>query len=177
MARVVHISIGSNHKSADTIEAILRTFWLHLANTVPYEIRVRDDHTIVIFLTEDESLQLLENIPETIAGVDNVKFEECTRQTVLIPIGEVEGVDSLTKDANQQHDDKLILKIKIQLLILIQLISLIQQSNLIKMKILPIFLVMTMKSLCEFCVLNNFYLYNFCFRYLLQFSCITSTYV
>ena len=49
---------------------------------VQYVMHMLEDRTFVVFFTEDTSLQLLENVPESIGGVDNVKFEELTSEEV-----------------------------------------------------------------------------------------------
>ena len=99
IARVVKISIGTDHKPEADIEEIIDTFWAHLA--VDYTVTVFHDHTFIVFVTEDDSLQLLENVPESIAGVDNVKFEELTPEQY----GGDEGIKALLFDIDQSDSD------------------------------------------------------------------------
>ena len=78
VVRIVEISIGSNHKPEADIAFTLLGNWAHLADNVRYTVGVREDHTLVVFVFEDDSLQLLKNVPESIAGVDNVESKILT---------------------------------------------------------------------------------------------------
>ena len=72
-------------------------------------IHVRKDHSLVVFITDDASLHLLENVPESIDGIDNVKSEELTSQWVRIEIlsdEELAGlIDSLIENSDYQDYD------------------------------------------------------------------------
>ena len=100
MVRIVKISIGSNHNPEADLEAIVTSFWAHLPNTVQYTVGVGEDRTVVAFFTEDDSLQLMENVPESIAGVDNVKSEELTPEQY----GGDEGIKILLCIESDQSD-------------------------------------------------------------------------
>ena len=103
IVQIVKISIGTKHKPKADIEAIIRTFWAHLTGPVK-TVSVREDHTLVIFDTEDVLLQLLENVPESIAGVDNVKSEELTPEQVLTEINDDERLHYLLDIEIDQSD-------------------------------------------------------------------------
>ena len=98
MKRVVKVSIGTNHTCADELEPILRKFWAHLTPT----IHVQEDHTFVVFITDDASLQLLENVTASIANIDNVNSVELTPTEVLNAIRDVKELQYLT-DARHEY--------------------------------------------------------------------------
>ena len=106
--RIVKVFIGSNHKPENEIQHILYPFFR--SDDVPsHVIHVREDHSLVVFITSDASLQLLENVPESIDGIDNVKSEELTPQMVQNELWSDDKlgwlIDSIMSDSDYDNSD------------------------------------------------------------------------
>ena len=99
MTRVLKILIGTTHASEDRIKADICGI---LAGVLANQIHVFKEHTLVVFPTEDALLEFLKNVTGSMAGVDDVKFEELTPNDALVAIRGVEGLEYLEDILNGQ---------------------------------------------------------------------------
>ena len=76
MVRILKIHVGKNQADEGMLTAILATIpW---NGKLVKQVHVLDEHTYVVFYTDNRLFKLLKHVYPDIAGVENVRSEELT---------------------------------------------------------------------------------------------------
>ena len=99
MVRLLKIHIGKNQADEDMLRAIIAT--IQWNEKLAKQVHVLDDYTYVVFYTDLHQFKLLERVYPDIAGVENVRSEELTKDQV----DEAILTEEVLRDLRVQDDE------------------------------------------------------------------------